>query len=344
MTNYIFFDTNIVFNDFHFEGIDLNKLISLNEYSEYEVKITELNFKEIVKKYKDAITPVIKSLNATRSDIKKYQLDNYFPLSEEALVKKDIVTDYEEFLREILEDNDIEIVSSYLPESMSSIVNKYFSNEKPFDANKNSFPDAIIWETIKAYSKKVSPDDYIYFISNNTKDFANNEKIAFDVTLQREIPNSTFIKSLEDFFNLQEIQLTAITNFSEFSESLQNTIEKTFKDYVEIEFQDYLSSHLLNHNFEGTYFNGWGENLYMTISEIELSEVLKKDGNTVFISYLVKVESDFDITTLNPMYEREYDDATQQYISEPTTKNFYLRGSFSYDIENNTIDNLETDI
>lgn len=344
MANYIFLDTNIVFNDFHFESLALNKLLSLNEFCEYEIKITELNFKEIIKKYKDEITPVIKDLNGSRSNIKKYKLDNYFPLSEEALVKKDIVADYKEFFKEFLDDNDIEIINSYSSDSMSSIIAKYFSNEKPFDSNKNSFPDAIIWETIKEFSSSIAPDDYIYLISQNTKDFANKENTDLDEVLKNEIPNCTFIKSLEDFFDLPQIQVATSTDFSEFPESMQRTIAKTFSEYADLEFQDYLSSYLLNNNFEGDYFTGWGDDLYINISEIELTEVLEKDGNIVFISYWTKVDSDFDITTLNPIYEKGYDDVVEQYISESTTKVFHLHGSFAYDLVNNTIDNLEIEI
>lgn len=347
METYIFFDTNIVYNDFQFRGFEFKKLLSLANLRGYKIRITELNFEEIIKHYNQHVSKVITNINSLRSDINKYGMNDYYSLDR--ISKEVIFENYRIFLQNFLNENEIEIIKTPSnTNTLQSIFRRYFDNIKPFSEvksnDKPSFPDAILWETLVDFSNNINHSDEIYFISKNYKDFSDKVKTQLNEALQEDIPNCQYSYSIADFFELSEIINDERTLFDNLGETVKIKIEDTFEQYSENAFQDYIASYLLNNEFEATNFNGWGEDLYISKSNVEFSEIIESTHNLVSVSFDAEVQSEFDITTPNPMYEKDFDDGTEQYINEPYKTVFNLYGSFTYNTNTNQIEESEFNI
>ena len=126
---------------------------------------------------------------------------------------------------------------------------KYFNNKKPFDENKVSFQDAIIWESIVEYCNKEEPDN-IVFISNNHKDFADRDKINIHEDLIEDIPNISYYNSLSSFLDHEEDDLRDyfIDNFDLDESELKQKLIHYLDDNESLSYT--VDDFLRNHNFQ----------------------------------------------------------------------------------------------
>lgn len=341
MSYLIVLDTNIIFNDFFFKSADMKKLLKFTQHKPVDLCITKFNYHEILKKFKDEIRPLIKTVKGTRADLIRLEASeiiNFDNLKANIFVEK-----YKNTFDGIIGENNIKIIDFPKSEDVTETISlKYFNNEKPFDENKVSFQDAIIWESIVEYCRDNEPDQ-VAFISNNHKDFANGDKNDIHEDLAGDIQNLSYYNSLSAFLENEEDNLRDYfnDNFEYDEESLINDL-KSFCERTNF-IQDTIDDMLFNDHFEGEYFSGWGTDGYIEEYDITISEVsLDIEDNAMLISFDIQADVSFSIETIDPTYERG--DSGDGLISESSSTQILIHSNVTYLLEDEElIDYVELD-
>lgn len=345
MSYLIILDTNIIFNDFHFKSNDIRKLLKLTKHEPIELCITEFNYYEIVKKYRDEIRPILKRIKSNKNELKKLELTDLVDFQKknaDYYVKR-----YEIFLDKTIEENNITLID--YPNSKDIVRNiseKYFNEKRPFGENKASFEDAIIWESIVEHYNREKPES-IVFITNNHKDFANKEKSDIHEDIKYDIPKIRYHNSLKSFLDKEEDNLKEYftDNYEYNIDDLKENIRNYFDSYIGMEQLDYsVNNILLDSHFSGEYIEGWGTNGNIESYELELLDVtLDIEENILLIDISLELMVSFHIETINYMYEKgDYGDET---LSERSSKNIVIYGDITYSFEDNEVkEYLEKDV
>ncbi|WP_454862265.1 PIN domain-containing protein [Peribacillus frigoritolerans] len=341
MSYLIILDTNIIFNDFFFKSSDMKKLLKFSRHQPVDLCITKFNYYEILKKYKDEIRPLVKMVKSTKSDLIRLEASEIIDFDN---LKADMFTNkYKSFFDSTIKENNIKIIdfprSAEVTEKISF---KYFNNKKPFDENKVSFQDAIIWESIVEYSKDNEPDN-IAFISNNHKDFANKDKNNIHDDLAGDIENLSYYNSLSAFLVNEENNLRDyFTDNFEYDEKLLLDELKLFCERNEF-LQNTVDEMLSNSDFEGEYFSGWGTDGYIEDYSILIVETsLDIEDNAILITLHIEVDVSFYIETIDPSYERG--DSGDGMMSESSNTNIWIQSNITYLLDNKElIDYVELD-
>lgn len=341
----IVLDTNIIFNDFHFKSNNIKKLLKFTKHEPIELCITEFNYDEIVKKYRDSVRPIIKRIKNNKNDLKKYELTDLVDL--EKLNANFYVERYRDYLDKTIDENNITLIDYPEGEELvRKISQKYFNEKRPFGENKVSFQDAIIWESIVEHYDREKPES-IVFISNNHKDFANKEKSDIHEDIKHEIPEIRYHHSLKSFLDKEEDNLKEyfIDNYEYDEDELKEGITNYFESYTGIEILDYtVNNILLNSHFSGDYIQGWGTNGNIENYEIGLLDVtLDIEENVLLIDICLELEVSFNIETLDPAFEKG--DPGDGMILESSSKDIIIYGDITYSLQDKEVTGyLEKDV
>jgi len=335
----VFIDTNVVHNDFFFKSSTIKKLLKFTNHEPVKLCITEFNYNEIIKKYRDNVRPAIKEVREVRNSVSKkieeLGIDNLFDL--EKLRAEKYVEQYKKFLDESIENNQIQIVGYPTGENVTAqISEKYFLGIKPFGENKSSFQDAIIWQSIVEYCKEEDPENVV-FISNNTKDFADKKKENIHEDLKDDISGLLFYNSVGAFLEYEEdnLQDYFIDNYEYDEELLVDKLRYYFDGNSSLDYT--IHNLLMNSEFEGEYFSGWGTDGYIDHMEFEIDEVtLDIQENKLLISFGVELSVSFSIETVDPTFERG--DSGDGMISESSYTRIYLQGDITYSLDEEEMD------
>jgi predicted nucleic acid-binding protein len=330
----IFIDTNVVHNDFFFKSSAIKKLLKFTKHEPVKLCITEFNYNEIIKKYRDNVRPALKEVREVRNSVSKrieeLGIDNLFDLDK--LRAKKYVEQYKEYLDKTIENNQIQIVGYPTGKNVTAqISEKYFLGIKPFGENKSSFQDAIIWKSIVEYCEEDDPENVV-FISNNTKDFANKNKNGIHEDLEGDISGLLFYNSVGAFLEHEEDNLHDyfIDNYEYDKELLVNELGVYFDGNSSLDYA--IHDLLMNSEFEGEYFHGWGTDGYIDEMEFEIDEVtLDIQENNLLISFGVILDVSFRIETVDPSFERG--DSGDGMISEGSNTRIYLQGDITYSLD-----------
>ncbi|MEC1555127.1 PIN domain-containing protein [Bacillus haynesii] len=342
MSYTIILDTNIIFNDFFFKSSDMKKLLKYTKHEPVDLCITKFNYYEIQKKYRDEIRPLVKKIKSTKNELKK--LEALEIIDFENLKAHKIAAKYKIFLDKVIEENNINIIDfPKSPDITKKISLKYFNNKKPFDENKVSFQDAIIWESIVEYCNEITPNNIIIFISNNHKDFANKDQNSIHEDLAEDVQNLSYYNSLSAFLDSEEDNLKDyfLDNFEYDEQLLKDELKLFFEtnDYL----QNTIDDMLLNTEFDGEFINGWGTDGYIEDYIITLNEVsLDIEENAILISFDIETDVSFSIETVDPTYEKG--DPGDGMISESSSTQILVQSNITYLLDNEKfIDFVELD-
>ncbi|UNP78014.1 PIN domain-containing protein [Bacillus nitratireducens] len=327
MSYLIVLDTNIIFNDFFFKSSDMKKLLKFTRHEPVDLCITRFNYYEILKKYKDELRPLVKKVKSTKSDLIRLEASELIDFEN---LKADMFAEkYKGIFDNIIEESNIKIIDFPTSQDvMEKISFKYFNNKKPFDENKVSFQDAIIWESIVEYCKGNEPDK-IAFISNNHKDFANRDKDSIHEDLAGDIQNLSYYNSLSAFLENEEDNLRDYFNdYYDYDEELLLDDLKSFCERNDF-LQNTIDDMLMNSDFEGEYFSGWGTDGYIEGYSISLNEVsLDIEDNAMLISFDIEVDVSFSIETIDPSYEKG--DSGDGMMSESSSTQIWINSDITY--------------
>ncbi|MEY2372177.1 PIN domain-containing protein [Lysinibacillus capsici] len=337
----VFIDTNIIYNDYFFKSANLKKLLKLSKVGLINLYITKFNYNEIIKKYTENIRIPLKQIRNTKHDLTKLGLDNIANFDN--LKVRNHVDAYIDILGDIISNHNMQIVDYPVGSStIQKISDKYFNNKKPFDENKVSFQDAIIWESIVEFYSNESPD-VIIFISNNYKDFADNTKTSIHEALAADIPDIKYYQNLDTFFDNEIDNITdyftdnPIIEEEEILESLEFHLDNSDQLIVSI------SDMLMNSEFDGEYFSGWGTDPYIESTNIEIFEVtLDVEENSLLLDFSVELEVSFDIEMVDPTYENG--DSGNGMVYEHSSTDILIHSNITYDlVEEKFVDYIELD-
>ncbi|KGX85891.1 PIN domain-containing protein, partial [Pontibacillus litoralis] len=218
------------------------------------------------------------------------------------------------------------IDSPHSSDFSGKVIDKYFDNQKPFDINKPSFQDAIIWETVlDFYNEEFVEDvDKLFLLTNNIKDFGKviqeGKEYELHDNLYEEAPELIMYRNAEEFFKNEKDELHdyLIDTFELDETETIKIIEGYVTNTSEIEYQ--IENLLNNTEFEGEYFSGWGEDSQSILRDTTIEEVTKDvDDGYIEINCSLEYNVDFSIAAKNPVWERD-DGYDEQYLSEDSDR------------------------
>lgn len=143
--NPVFIDTSIFYqNHFNFSSKQFQQLIELSHKRAIKIILTEITFKEILKKIKELSTRAEDGFN---SYIRKKRLVRLYSISnsvetDEMFNKDNIYNKCKTTFERWLEDAKVEILSLN-HSNITEVFDLYFSQQAPFKFKKNEFPDAF---------------------------------------------------------------------------------------------------------------------------------------------------------------------------------------------------------
>lgn len=342
MTIAVFLDTNIIMSDYKMNGQEFTNLFNASEeYRENEVFklfITEMNLHEILKNYEAELNKAYKYIKSYQEVTKKLFNDTDLSIDKREW-KESHLNNFSDLL--------LDYFDVYEPSSndvYNRAVNRLYSKQRPFRDNKEEFKDAIIWETIYDYAIDY-PDEKIYFISKNKKEFASqdeNDKYQLHPDFDDLNGRIKYFETLTDF--LTEIDYLKIYHF-EFRE--QEEILSVILDYLE-EFRENDASiesamfdFFTNGTFESDYFEGWGADYYINnITDLEIDEdenVLEQE-DIFIIPIRFVAEIGYVVETKNPMYEPGDEDEYMQ--SKTIWDDFQVHCKVVFNAINNEVEKI----
>lgn len=311
----IFLDTNILHNDYFIRN---RRLLDLCEFLDdglvsYRLCIAEMTYYELIKHYEIEFENMLNELKSVKKVGGKFFLeDNFFDFNYN---KNELTIKY----KMELEKNFSIIKPS--SDAATNVFKRYYEDKAPFLNSKTEFKDALIWETIeeeyKNKSERNSDDCYVWFVTNNSKDFGKyndihedfnnyNDKIIIFNNLTELLENEEIITNIEENQDEQGGKLiTKVTNMLE-----QNNMLTQETEYM---LEQFISSSIFLDEYG---IEGYGNSLFinkLTISKVHIDEA-KKSKSTLYIPITLKVEFEFNVETKNPVYEK-YDIDIDEYIS-----------------------------
>lgn len=303
----------------------------------FSLMLTEMNYEEVVRHFKKNLGIAINTAKEGNTSLSK--LSNTIEKHNYKELKEQLITEFNNKINEIfiihVPEND---------DAYKKAVIRFYENKMPFRDNKQEFKDSIIWETIYDYAQ-MNPDETIYFISDNFKDFSNREEenLKFHSDFDDLDGKIIYKRSINDF--LEEIEYLKIHHF-EFrqKDELLGNIEDTLLFLLDGDAE--VSGNLIdwfgNRTFRSEYFEGWGVDPYLTnIKSINFDEDAKVYGadNYFYIPILVEATVHFNVETRNPVYERGDDD--EFLSSESLVRTILCSLVVHYNIKEETIDNMD---
>jgi len=331
----IVLDTNILYNNFYFKNSKLQRLIDLIQTGEVNVCLTEMNQEELINQLKKKIQKDLNDYKRVKNQLFKLLPTTEFP----DLTLEEEVNKYRLALENLLIENSIQVIP--FPQESDAIANiskKYFIGSKPFsETGKSSFPDAIIWQSILEFLSEFNDEEELYFVSNNHKDFSNDEKKNFHADLINDLSPSIvsrvhYFNTLDDIFEeptILELEKRYIKTWEldfDLSEgNRKNDFTNFFLENDEI--LEVIRWELSNNTYEAEYFEGWGEDPHIDKVEILSAESAYQQDDKWIIDFQIKVDYDFTITTYNCGYEQDDEDWE---IHDSGKGESYLTGEVEY--------------
>ena len=197
----IFLDTNI-FIRANYNIYSSNFLILRNYLikSSSKLFLPKIVLDEIEHHFKNNLSEKVKKFNEAKKDIKILlpELNKY-----ETDLNLNIENEWEKYKKKLLKllfikDNQI------LPSEgifLEELINRSILRKKPSDGNGGQFRDTLIWLTIINFVEKSNSN--CIFISENTKDFADNNTLELHDELELDLPkkanNFKYFKNLNSF-------------------------------------------------------------------------------------------------------------------------------------------------
>ncbi|RDB32063.1 PIN domain-containing protein [Exiguobacterium sp. RIT594] len=126
--------------------------------------------------------------------------------------EEDIRTSYQQRYQDLIESGYVELIDhkAMNPEELiDDLLYRALNHIKPFAAKKEEFKDAVIWKTVISDIINNKYSDCI-FLTNNTKDFYNDDNSILHDDLLKDIPDSVSLityKSMNDLLSSDEFTL-----------------------------------------------------------------------------------------------------------------------------------------
>lgn len=209
---HIIIDTNFIFHDYFLKGKNIMSLCNYALRMGYEVYMPLVVFDEMVKQYKEDVEEQVKKINVINENWQRVSnglrlVDN---VASETLISK-----YEIELKARCHSLQINTLD-YPQAKHRNIALKDLYAQKPFRKLKDGnigYRDALIWESILEFCHRAHNESEIYYISENIKDFASNERTELHEDLKKDLKKNGFaedrVKLVSDIHKYVEEEIVA---------------------------------------------------------------------------------------------------------------------------------------
>lgn len=352
---HVFLDTNILEDDPFMHRIWNLKL--LVKHGEAEILIPDVVIDELTKHTIKKSKVAVKDLKKNIKMLNSLEISNIPSLKISALTQNEISNKYNDFhklgLIKIISSENIKI---------HRIMERYITEKKPFAENKDSFRDYALFCTCADYVSDNNLSN-CYFISNNTKDFANKDKSDFHKDLKAESHGMEYVIGLREFTSIQKIKkiIDAVKAQVQYEKYVENWIKKnipsftprngelitawaikniTESNYLEKLFNGELYNSIENEvidkclNATPEEFSGFFDSGYVdfegidSIEEINIIDFTVSDDESATISGILKLQVEVSIYANNWCYDRDDEDDSRFICLESG----YVGMEYSFDV------------
>ncbi|MDQ0186294.1 PIN domain-containing protein [Cytobacillus kochii] len=336
----IFLDSNAFYKDpFLIKGKN-RILLSLAKHDDVKIYINDTVYEEIFRAHKNLLEKEINIISESFAKINTFL--------EIAMQKFEIDVDLDVVLQDFfsrfveLQDAEQMEIIPYDGDVLKYIVEIDMYGKAPFikktemknnkdqkiTITKKEIRDAIIWYSYHVYIKKNKLDD-CYFISNNTREFgddeakknpgeqpynfhpkiSNNNLIAYKTVHDFLVHNDEKVKDL--FYELHSIKLSEKLFdklYEELNEGLaEELVTKLFTEEIISEAQQHLSDFQTNDIHDDYFMGGYvSPSIYGQVNNIQLIEVDIYGGN-ITVAVNLEVEMDVEVYLYNPAHDDKND-------------------------------------
>ncbi|WP_187445545.1 PIN domain-containing protein [Bacillus infantis] len=198
-----FLDTNILYDDYYLERFYTKLLVEFAEESTNKIYLSRVVYEEYKQKYRNEILKLkseVQTLKAKGEKLRAFELEvnlDSFEVDNMSKFKSNIDNLVAEGILEIIEPTD---------EIFPLLLEKTFSLKKPYGEN-NQYKDTLIWLTYADFAEKHSLND-CFIITNNTRDFAEENKKGLHKDLLADSQRFKLFNSIKDLFqNVEQLSL-----------------------------------------------------------------------------------------------------------------------------------------
>lgn len=320
-------DSNIIISDFRLSSPDSKILLETSKKGDIDLYIPEIVLDEVYNKFEERLDEAKSRIDKETNIIKRLTTGKI----SENFSEKDITKEVEEYknhIQNLIKDNNIKLIK-YPQTSHKDIVKKAIKKLKPFNSGEKGYRDSLIWENIKSLmpimgSSIGNPD--VLFITNNRKDFCNNENNLHE-ELAEELENSELdvdsvkvINTLNDF--TKDFASLFFTQASSFKQKIES------KEIEDFDLEDLILNRLreeFDHadisELEAIPYNDTTVRYIEKVDNIEIVKVIKLNSTEYLIDLKCNVEMTIDFYV--DKYEH-YSNDESTYDVEDSDHNDYV--------------------
>lgn len=362
---YIIIDTNFVFHDYFLRGKNIMALCNYAMRMGYEVYMPHVVVDEMVKQYKEDVEEQVKKINAINESWQRVSngltlVDN---IDDEKLKSK-----YEIELDTRRHSLQIKTLD-YPSVKHRNLALRDLYVHKPFRRSKEGnigYRDALIWESILEFCHRAHNDSEIYFISENIKDFASNDRTELHDDLKIDLKNNGFpedrVKLVSDIHKYVEEEIVAdLQVLEKFKDELTKTggigdidVKTIIDEKVNNESMEFYISED-EHMGPSPFIPYYYENPSIVNTEVsKISyDVRKLSDSDSIITAIVEIEVDMDAFIykgdLALIADDEYPDIinrnwNKHYVLVSDVARFFIQIDILTDAEFNVITSIEQQV
>lgn len=222
----IVIDTNIFYNNWYLEGLNINLLEGLIEAEEIRLIIPEIVLLEIKNLYRKELEQLLRKVGDNAQQLSRFAPGKDIVTSD--LKLDELCADYNNTIDKRLKHLQAEITGHKdVPHKV--LIEKSLKTIKPFKEKDQGYRDALLWDVI--LNKIADPTTNTYFITNNVNDFGEKEedKIRLHKQLVLELESKGLPKnSVVLYTNLTDFVREIIIPYvvKRIKEAVKGTIQK----------------------------------------------------------------------------------------------------------------------
>lgn len=311
----VILDSNIIISDFRLSSPDSKILLEASKKGDIDLYIPEIVLDEVYNKFEERLNEAKSKLDKETNIIKRLTTAKIIENFSEKDIEKE-VEEYKNHVKNLIKDNNVKLLE-YPQTSHKDIVKKAIKKLKPFNSGEKGYRDSLIWENVKSLMPIMgtsigNPD--VLFITNNKKDFCDNENNLHE-ELSIELENSELdidsikvINTLNDF--TKDFASLFFTQASSFKQKIESReiedfdLEDLILDRLREEFDHADISEL-----ESIPYNDATVRYIEKVDNIEIENIIKLNSTEYLIDLKCNVEMTIDF------YVDKYEHYSNDYIT-----------------------------
>jgi hypothetical protein len=274
----VFIDTNILYNNWHFENANFKYLINFLENTNSELIVSDVVCDEIENKFNKELEILKKSF---KDSIKRSK--SLLKIEPSFDFKK---LDYKYSIRDIISEKTQNV--KFIPYNSienTKIVERAIKKVKPFQDQDKGYRDTLIWLSFLEYLKNNCPYEDVLFINNNSKDFFDGKNQNLHQDLLEDVSkfglknNFRIYNSIRDFIDkevdMKQNKYSSNQIMEEFIYPNENLIEQELEYHINSQTSNWFQQLLKNSVGELTNINYLIDFEIVIIEGIEDPDLMK---------------------------------------------------------------------